>query len=276
MVEKSNLLLEQDEASFYESAALDDAYRWVRARVAPEATREKFRSASETYISELTETLSKRVDMDRAYPFARADYPGPGIFRTYSTFEPKTGIRRSADTLLDRENRNLTIWTGKNVDQILFDGDLGIPLVARAASGSIRIGSGSWLNELNSRKRARCVRFSDWSTACTKKNGRIYLAAGALHSPKILIKSGIGKDGAVINNPEVGENLSDKPGIHQLANFRKGFDNAGQVTYNHVASSVTKMLEATGEQRTQLFEEGSVGNPTLMNLLAFFRALLPT
>jgi choline dehydrogenase-like flavoprotein len=51
--------------------------------------------------------------------------------------------------------------------------------------------------------RARCVKLASFEQLCVKESGRIYLAAGAFHTPELLMKSGIGKGGDRVDNPEV-------------------------------------------------------------------------
>lgn len=156
-----------------------------------------------------------------------------GVWRTHSLFDSTTGQRRSADTLLDRDNPNLVIRTETEVRQILIDGDFGIPLAA-------------WKPESSAgTPRARCVQFTSLEVVCVKEHGRIFLAAGAFHTPEILIKSGVGPGGHRVNNKQVGENLSDKPGILLLSNFVKSFDYADQITITNIAA--TKVNQPDGD-----------------------------
>jgi hypothetical protein len=133
--------------------------------------------------------------------------------RVHSIFEPVTGIRRSADTLLDRSNENL------EVDRILFEGDPGVP------KGLTEQDLKGW--EVEEEKEqvahasniARCVLFVNHEVACVKKGGRIYISAGTFLTPAILIRSGIGPDGDRVANPHVGQHLSDKVAFLEVINF---------------------------------------------------------
>ena len=112
-----------------------------------------------------------------------------GVWRTHSIFDPVTGERRSADTILNRSSENLDIRINTEVQRVLFDGDLGVSLTARYP--------------LTETPRARCVRLASLEIVCVKEKGRIYLAAGAFHTPGLLMKSGIGPGGRNYDNPHV-------------------------------------------------------------------------
>jgi choline dehydrogenase-like flavoprotein len=122
-----------------------------------------------------------------------------GIWRTHSIFEPVTGVRRAADTVLDRNNENLEVRIKSKVDRILFDGDEGVPLQVEQEDN---------LKFKDPPKpTARCVRFVGGKVDCVKRGGRIFLSAGAFHTPELLMKSGIGPDGTVVDNNEVRINI---------------------------------------------------------------------
>lgn len=163
----------------------------VRERVAPEPTAEAPGSGPEAYIKNViaiyeNQTDFKVVDVDPGQPFIEIN----GVWRTHSTFHPQTGRRRSSDTLLDRGNPNLVVRTDSKVSSILFDGDSGIPTTAAAAKATAT-------------PRARCVRLVSREVFCVKDQGRIYLSAGAIHTPDLLIRSGIGPNGTKFDNPNV-------------------------------------------------------------------------
>ena len=63
---------------------------------------------------------------------------------------------------------------------------------------------------ISSFPRARCVKYKDGNSlfrstneVCVKDGGRIYLAAGALYTPALLMKSGIKEGGKIYNNDQV-------------------------------------------------------------------------
>jgi GMC oxidoreductase len=168
----------------------------VRGRVAPEPVAEVPGSGSETYIKSLFNVFESRSDFadvnaDPGQPFLDVG----SAWRTHSTFHPVTGMRRSADTILDRNNANLDIRKKTKVASILFDGDLGVPLTAGYTAGDT--------------PRARCVRFTSLEVVCVKAEGRIYISSGALHTPELLLKSGIGPSGKKVTNTEVRSTVFD-------------------------------------------------------------------
>ena len=141
------------------------------------------------------------------------------IWRTYSTFDSQTGDRRSADTMLNRQLENLVVRADTNVNNILFDGDFGVPFEKRSDI-----------------PRARCVRlegtysFVPEEILCVRHGGRIYLAAGAIYSPTLLLNSGIGPGKEIVDNPEVSADfvdLLDRRGRFGLHNFH----NAGMFDF---------------------------------------------
>jgi choline dehydrogenase-like flavoprotein len=111
------------------------------------------------------------------------------VWRAHSIFHPITGARRSSDTILDRDNESLDIRTNALVSKILFDGDDGIPAASRERASET--------------PRARCVRLETEEVICVKAHGRIYISAGAFHTPKLLLTSGIGPNGDKVVNAKV-------------------------------------------------------------------------
>jgi choline dehydrogenase-like flavoprotein len=132
------------------------------------------------------------ANVDPGQPGIPAD---GGIWRTHSIFEPVTGIRRAADTLLDRNNENLEIRIKAKVDMILFDGEKGVPIQTEQ-DVELKFNDPP-------KPTARCIRFVGGGVECVKRGGRIFLSAGAFHTPELLMKSGIGPDGNVVDNSEV-------------------------------------------------------------------------
>jgi choline dehydrogenase-like flavoprotein len=172
----------------YHSACLQ-----IRERVAPEPTTEPPGSASQTYIDNVVRIYQNRSDftvgnVDPGLPFPPS-FGSNIVWRTHSTFHPVTGARRSSDTLLDRDNENLDIRTNALVSKILFDGDAGIPTASRTRATDT--------------PRVRCVRLEPEEVICVKAKGRIYISAGAFHTPALLMKSGIGPNGDKVENDKV-------------------------------------------------------------------------
>jgi len=167
-----------------------DAYQWTRERVASPNTQMPG-SQTETYIQGLIDAYQNSDDFnlgnvtDEGQPVIDEN----GVWRTFTTFDPVTGNRRSADTLLDRSSENLDVRTETEVLKVLFDGDFFVPGTANQPTSDV--------------PRARCVLFTSLETACVKPEGRIYVAGGALHTPEILMRSGVGPSGNKVDNSEV-------------------------------------------------------------------------
>jgi hypothetical protein len=271
--------------NFFSTEEITEAFDWVRERVAPEPTKELL-SGSQLHIAKLVETLDDSADftvvnVDPGQP----EIVSAGVWRTHSTFDPDTGERRSADTVLDRNNENLDIRTNAEVARILFDGDIRIPWHARQPPGAT--------------PSARCVQFTSFEVVCIKKGGRIFLSAGAFHSPVLLMKSGIGPGGWNVDNPDVsscdaaqstksslhthfapmpvlsqvGQHLSDKPLVLVAANFIPTYDIAGHLSFGHIAA--TEPVDVGGQLTTVLYEEVCFGVPVLLDLASFERNFLP-
>lgn len=182
-------------SDFATADEIEAAFAWSRDRVA-RPTAEEPGSPAETYLKELLNSYEKTGDFVLGdIDTARPNVDLNKIFRTYSIFDPETRVRRSADTVLDRDNPNLDILLKTEVSHILFDGDWDIPwgVGQHSTDGDI--------------PRARCVRFTSFETVCVKLQGRIYLAGGAFHTPEILLKSGIGPGGKRVDNPNVSSRL---------------------------------------------------------------------
>ena len=173
-----------------------------------------------------------------------------GSWRTHSIFHPETKLRQSADFLLDRSNPLLELKLGSEVRRILFDRDTST---------------------------AQCVKMKkgDSDKYCVKTGGRIYLSAGAFHTPRLLVESGIGPGGPIHYNNQVGKNLSDKPFFVTSAFFEPGFSFDGENGLLEIAASKTEHL-SSGSTRLGLFESlvgGLEGD--LIDLARFERLLLP-
>jgi choline dehydrogenase-like flavoprotein len=160
-----------------------------------QVTEEKPGTGTETFVDELATALATLSGIDMVNMGGQPVFPGDGtVFRPFTIFDPETGNRRSADTILDRDNANLDIMTEKEVEKILFDGDVGIPDTSSVHQEQVEPGA---------LPTARCVQFVKGGVECVKIGGRIYITAGAFHTPELLMKSGIGRDGVVVDNEEV-------------------------------------------------------------------------
>jgi len=203
------------------------------------------------------------VNVDPGQPNILTD----GVWRIHSTFNATSRKRRSADTLLQRDHPRLTVRTKTEVKRILYDGDLGVPLTAQQRRGD--------------KPRARCVRFTSLEVVCVKEEGRVFLAAGAIHTPVLLMKNGIGDGGKVVHNPEVGQNLNDKPVVLFIANFEKNFTIPETVTLSHITATKQFTPSNGADNKTLVFAEFSYGTPedgrpVILNLIQLVRSTLPT
>lgn len=187
--ENVEALVGQDQ--FFDEDTIMDAFDWATNHMA-QVTEEMPATGTEMFVNAMVpalETLSgiRMTNMD-----GQPVFPGDGtVFRPFTIFEAGTGNRRSADTILDRDNANLDIMTEKEVEKILFDGDDGVP---SSVQHDVKPGA---------LPTARCVRFVGGGVECVKIGGRIYISAGAFHTPELLMKSGIGRNGVVVDNDEV-------------------------------------------------------------------------
>jgi choline dehydrogenase-like flavoprotein len=179
-----------------------------------------------------------------------------GVWRSHSTFHPTTMRRRSSDTVLNRTNTNLEVRTGAKVTKILFDGDAAIPLGFRVSATDI--------------PQARCVQLTSLEVLCVKPGGRIYLSAGAIHTPALLMRSGIGPNGDVFDNSQVGQNLVDKPAMLLAGSFHPGFDTTERALFAHIAAT------QSGPFGTQLYEDLNLGVDSMLTLAAWQRNFVPT
>jgi len=177
--------------AFGSSQDIVDAFQWTRERVASSNTQTPG-SPTETYIQGLTNAYSssEEFDLGNVSEEGQSVINENGVWRAFTTFDPVTGNRRSADTLLDRNSENLDVRTETEVYKILFDGDFGVPGTANQPTTS-------------NVPRARCVLFTSLETACVKPEGRIYVAGGAFHTPEILLRSGVGPNGNKVDNSKV-------------------------------------------------------------------------
>ena len=124
----------------------------------------------------------------RNHDFNAASQDGVGLYqRTYKNGKPCSVARAYLHPVLER--RNLTVLTGARVGKVLFD--------ARRASG--------------------VAYMKDGRRATLRARGEVILAGGAIHSPQLLMLSGIGPARELRRHgiaplhelPGVGQNLQD-------------------------------------------------------------------
>lgn len=158
----------------------------LTAFFAPLPTSQAINSSASIYIQETITALDSHplIDIANVTP-GQPKLPLSGIWRPHSIMSPITGVRRSADQILDRTNPNLEIRLNSNVQKITFNQNNDIPT-------------------------AQCVMYKQGRRrrnleACVNEGGRIFLAAGAIHTPVLLMKSGIGKAGEIYDNDKVGQ-----------------------------------------------------------------------
>jgi choline dehydrogenase-like flavoprotein len=187
--ENVEALVGQDQ--FFDEDVIMGAFNWATDQMA-QVTEEQPATGTKTFVKAMAPALETLSGIHLTNMDGHPVFPGSGtVFRPFTIFETRTGYRRSADTILDRDNANLDIMTETKVEKILFDGDDGIP-----SSAQQKVIPGALPT-------ARCVQFVQGGVKCVKLGGRIYISAGAFHTPEILMKSGIGRDGVVVDNDEV-------------------------------------------------------------------------
>ena len=187
-------VLDQMGSGFGTAEQIQSAFEWVRGKVASPGTRPEG-SAANTYLDMLADSYNRSADFAGAtWNIGNDGQPtipdDTTLFRTYSIFDSETGKRYAADTVLDRDHENLKVMVKTNVLGVLFDGDWGVPHSVSQPVGPV--------------PRARCVLLGNFGgRACVQPQGRIYLTAGVFRTPELLMKSGIGKGGSKVDNPEV-------------------------------------------------------------------------
>ena len=101
------------------------------------------------------------------------------------------------------------------------------------------------------------------------------MTAGAIHTPRLLVASGIGPDGDKVDNELVGKGFSDKPFFVTSSFFRPSFNFGDFATFIEIAATKTAYL-SSGNTRLTLFEELSSGKEgDLFDFARFERILLP-
>lgn len=239
-------------------ASIADAYTWVRTRMGVVASSEQPGSYLATFAGDLANAFAARDEFSFAASglAGQPEVEGEGIFRTYSLFD-ENGDRHSADQMLDRNLENLDIITGAEVKAITYEGDLlGVPFTVNRRSTGNPV--------------ARCVRLTTFEQHCVKPGGRIYITAGAMFTPVLLMNSGIGPSGRRVNNAAVGQNLSDKFAAKLTANLRPDLDFGGGGSFGNIAA--TQQIS----DRVLIFEQSTVDlEDSLWNLGAYERTIFP-
>ena len=164
----------------------------------------------------------------------------------YTSSNVRNGLRDGADTAFlkrARRRKNLTIQTHADVSHVVIRDGRAVEVVARVKGG------------------ARTFR----------AHKEILLAAGALDTPTILERSGIGRPDVLeaagvkvlVESPKVGENLSEHRGVMMM------FDSKGTLSYNSQLSSLPRQL-LTGLK--YLFTRKGVMSYGGYNALGYFKS----
>ncbi|CEM01741.1 unnamed protein product [Vitrella brassicaformis CCMP3155] len=132
-------------------------------------------------------------------------YDNAMVWRTYSIFDAETDKRHAADELL--EGSNVTLQVLSEVQHLEFDEESadGAKLTATCVVYDK-------LSDTEGTERSR-------RRVCVRDGGRIILSAGAIHTPAILMRSGLGPKemleaagiDVVKDMPNVGKDLHDHP-----------------------------------------------------------------
>jgi choline dehydrogenase-like flavoprotein len=173
----------------------------------------------ESAYKEVSAKIVKTRTQNMPFPLAAAkairslDSENTGVTGELKAIHPNSvfandGLRHSSQSLLEPNSSNLTVLTEAKVQRINFELS---PVKAPRATSVTYLGRGSD-HEVSANLTARGL---------GEQSGEIFLCAGAIHSPVILMKSGIGpKDqvhrlGAelILENEHVGAHLMDQPAL---------------------------------------------------------------
>ncbi|OCB22475.1 GMC family oxidoreductase [Mycobacterium intracellulare] len=177
-----------------------------------------------------------------------SDVNGSDTNRTgYAQYSTRRGLRVTAASAYLRPARrrpNLTVITNTEVDRVLFDGRHAIGVV---------VGSGASRREY-------------------KANKEVLLCAGALETPLLLERSGIGRGDVLdaagielkVESPNVGERMSEHRGLRFMYRVK------GAKGFNHLVNTQPRQL-LTGAKflatRSGIISQGSA------SVLTYFTAL---
>lgn len=168
-------IAELTDEPFFNASEIQEAIDWVRDVVMPTAQIEPDGSVLDEVVNQLF-----NASASLGYgPNPLNELPGSSVyledtsFRGFSIFNNVTGDRRAAGDILNRNHPKLTVMLNTTVDKVIFDNTT-----------------------------ATCVAIVGGEDICVKSGGRIYLTAGPFHTPELLIKSGIGPGGELVDNAE--------------------------------------------------------------------------
>ena len=244
--------------SFFDEPTIAAANTWVRDRMAPNPSSEQAGTFLETYTTDLANAFDARPE----FSFVPSNLdgqpanPDAGIFRTHSLFDfDGSNQRRSAEQILDRSIVDVVL--NADVRRLTYQGDfLGTPF--------------SVTEPATTPPTARCVRLDTFELHCVKPGGRIYLTAGALYTPLILMNSGVEAGGNRVDSPAVGQGLSDKYNARLTANLQQGLDFGGGLEFGNVA-----VMQPLAD-RTVIYEQSAIDlEDSLWDLQVLERAALP-
>ena len=245
--------------SFFDAPTIAAANTWVRDRMAPNPSSERVGTFLETFTTDLASAFAARTEFSfvPGNLDGQPENPDAGIFRTHSLFDfdGSSDQRRSAEQMLDRSIVDVVL--NANVRRLTYQGEfLGTPFTVTEPATTLPT--------------ARCVRLDTWELHCVKPGGRIYLTAGALYTPLILMNSGVEAGGNRVDAPAVGQGLSDKYNARLTANLRQGLDFGGGFAFGNVAA-VQPLVD-----RTIIYEQSSIDlEDSLWDLQALGRSALP-
>jgi len=217
---------------------------WVRERIGAVVSSEPEGSGTAVLMQEVIRTMTDpgNIELGSVGADGSVQLEENKAWRGWTIFAE--GRRRSAAEILDLDHPNLDFRPNTKVKRVLWDGDLGVP-----SSKEVR-------DAATDLPRARCVRLQNNKIECVNLDGRIYLASGAIHSPELLMKSGVGPRGRKYKNPEVGQNLKDKALMAIAGSLQPSFDNEGEASAGNICVSKTVELDS-GALKTVLVEENS-------------------
>lgn len=222
------------------------------------------------YEQDLINIYSNRSDFHMGNTNGQPTVEMGGVWRTHSTFDPVTQKRRSSNTVLDRDNPNLVVKTKAKVSKVVYDGDELIPYRVRSSiTQQIRQQQNQRNQQQTTLATARCVRLTSLEVYCVRYGGRIYISSGVIHTPHVLINSGIGPNGTVVNNFNVGQNLVDKPAMLIAGSFQPEFDSNDHLAFAHIGAT------RVGVGGVHLWEDLNNGVDSMFLLASWQRNFVP-
>lgn len=216
----------------FSEVAAREAFEWLEREVCGPATESEFVRAFADSWAE--------IGLGSAGGAGLASWAdeaaGGGVAFAKTIFSAADGTRRPLDSTFESSagRSNLTVMLHTTATRVVFEAEPGRQPVARGVEIQSGIGNG---------------------TVSVRRGGTVYLNAGALEAPKLLMLSGIGPAShlaahgvpLVVDSPDVGRNLIDRKDVPMVVPV------VGQVREaTHILHSHTRYTQKT------LYSEGPI------------------